>query len=157
MARKRKAENRPILLDHRYNSELVSKFINSIMKKGKKSVAEGIFYGSMDLIAEKIKDTDPFSVFNQAMENVKPLLEVRSRRVGGANYQVPTEVRPSRRQALAIRWLLASARARNERTMVERLANEFMDAYNKVGAAVKKREDTHKMAEANRAFAHFRW
>jgi small subunit ribosomal protein S7 len=157
MARKRRAEVKHILPDRRFSSELVSKFINSVMKKGKKSVAEGIFYGSMDLISEKIKDTDSFSVFNQAVENVKPLLEVRSRRVGGANYQVPTEVRPSRRQALAIRWILASTRARNERTMSERLANELMDAYNKVGAAVKKREDTHKMAEANRAFAHFRW
>lgn len=157
MARKRKAISKHNLPDRRYNSELVTKFVNSVMKKGKKSVAENIFYGSMDLIAEKIKDTDPFSVFNQAIENIKPLLEVRSRRVGGANYQVPTEVRPSRRQALAIRWVLASARARNERTMVERLANELMDAFNKVGATVKKREDTHKMAEANRAFAHFRW
>ena len=157
MSRKRRAEPRAIINDRRYDNALVAKFINNIMKKGKKSLAESIFYGAMDIIGEKIKDEEPFNVFSQAVENVKPLLEVRSRRVGGANYQVPSEVRPSRRQALAIRWILASANTRPEKTMKERLALEFIDAYNKVGVSIKKREDTHKMAEANRAFAHYRW
>jgi len=157
MARKHRAETRTILPDRRFNSELAAKFINNLMKRGKKSTAERIFYSALDIIGEKIKDEEPINVFNQAIENVKPLLEVRSRRVGGANYQVPTEVRPGRRQTLAIRWVLLSARSRPEKTMAQRLANEFMDAYNKMGTSIKKREDTHKMAEANRAFAHYRW
>lgn len=157
MSRKHRSEPRMITPDRRYDNPLVAKFINNIMKQGKKSLAEKIFYGAMEIIGEKVKDEEPFNVFSQAVENVKPLLEVRSRRVGGANYQVPSEVRPSRRQILAIRWLLASTRARPEKTMKERLALELIDAYNKVGVAIKKREDTHKMAEANRAFAHYRW
>jgi len=157
MPRKRRAQEREIMPDQRYNSVLAAKFINCILKRGKKSVSEGIFYRALDTIAEKVKDAEPINVFTQAVENVKPLLEVRSRRVGGANYQVPTEVRPVRRQSLAIRWLLDSTRSRNEKTMDQRLANELIDAYNKVGIAIKKREDTHKMAEANRAFAHYRW
>jgi len=157
MSRKRQAEPREIKPDQRYNSVLVSKFINNLMKRGKRSIAEGAFYGALELIGEKIKDEDPFNVFNKAMENVKPLLEVRSRRVGGANYQVPIEVRPTRRQALAIRWILQGAKGRPEKTLKERLGYELIDAYNKVGITIKKREDTHKMAEANRAFAHYRW
>jgi small subunit ribosomal protein S7 len=157
MSRKRRAEKREIKPDRKYNSEAVAKFINNLMMGGKKSTAENIFYSALDLISEKIKDEEPLNVFSQAMENVKPILEVRSRRVGGANYQVPTEVRPERRMALATRWVLACAKKRPEKTMGERLAKEFMDAYNKVGTAIKKREDTHKMAEANRAFAHYRW
>jgi small subunit ribosomal protein S7 len=157
MPRKRRAQEREIMPDQRYSSELATKFINCLLKRGKKSIAVAIFYQALDTIAEKIKDAEPINVFTQAVENVKPLLEVRSRRVGGANYQVPTEVRPIRRQSLAIRWILDSAKSRNEKTMAQRLANEFMDAYNKVGIAIKKREDTHKMAEANRAFAHYRW
>jgi small subunit ribosomal protein S7 len=157
MPRKRRAQEREIMPDQRYNSVLAAKFINCILKRGKKSVSEGIFYRALDTIAEKVKDAEPINVFTQAVENVKPLLEVRSRRVGGANYQVPTEVRPVRRQSLAIRWLLDSTRSRNEKTMDQRLANELIDAYNKVGIAIKKREDTHKIAEANRAFAHYRW
>ena len=157
MPRKRRAEPRVIPPDRVYNSVLAAKFINCLMRKGKKSLAERIFYSALDLIGEKIKDEEPINVFTQAVENVKPVLEVRSRRVGGANYQVPTEVRPERRQALAIRWIIQYARSRHERTMQERLAAELMDAYNKMGAAIKKREDTHKMAEANRAFAHYRW
>ena len=157
MPRKRRIEEREIPMDRVYGSVLVSKFINNIFRCGKKSVGEDIFYGAMEMIRKKIKEEEPLNVFNQAVENVKPMLEVRSRRVGGANYQVPIEVRPARRQALAIRWILQSARSRPEKTMAERLANELMDAYNKVGTAIKKREDTHKMAEANRAFAHYRW
>jgi len=157
MPRKRRAQERMMTPDQRHNSALAAKFINCILKRGKKSIAEAIFYQALDTIAEKIKDAEAINVFTQAVENVKPLLEVRSRRVGGANYQVPTEVRPVRRQSLAIRWILDSAKSRNEKTMAQRLANELMDAYNKVGIAIKKREDTHKMAEANRAFAHYRW
>ena len=157
MSRKHTADKRKILGDRHYNNTLVTKFINNLMIGGKKSTSEGIFYTALDMIGKKIKDEEPFNVFNQAVENVKPLLEVRSRRVGGANYQVPTEVRPERRQAVAIRWLLQSIRSRNEKTMAERLANEIMEAYNKQGNAIKKREETHRMAEANRAFAHYRW
>ncbi|RMF56292.1 MAG: 30S ribosomal protein S7, partial [Calditrichaeota bacterium] len=145
-----------VLPDPKYHSELVSKFINGIMLKGKKSKAEKIFYGAMDIIEAKLKK-DPMEVFHKAMENVAPLLEVRSRRVGGATYQVPVEVREKRRRSLAIRWLVGFARKRSEPTMAERLANEIIAAYKNEGAAVKKREDTHKMAEANKAFAHFRW
>ena len=139
-----------------YNSDLVARFMNSIMKKGKKSLAERIFYGAMDTIAEKI-NKDPIKVFNQALENVMPILEVRPRRVGGATYQVPVEVRKDRRIALGIRWILLNSRKRSGRTMKEKLAAELMDAYQGIGSSVKKREDTHKMAEANKAFAHYRW
>jgi len=156
MPRRRRPQKRTILPDPKYKNVVVAKFINGLMKSGKKSVAEKTFYAAMDQIEAKLKK-DPLEVFSKAMENVAPLLEVKSRRVGGATYQVPVEVRANRRQALAIRWLVRFSRERNERTMAERLANEFMAAYKGEGASVKKREDTHKMAEANKAFAHFRW
>ena len=139
-----------------YNSVLVTKLVNSIMLDGKKGVAQKVVYGAFDIIKEKTGN-EPLDVFTQAMENIMPVLETKTRRVGGANYQVPIEVRPARRQTLGLRWLTAYSRARGERTMAERLAGELMDAANNTGAAVKKREDTHKMAEANKAFAHFRW
>ena len=139
-----------------YNSVLVTKLVNSIMLDGKKGVAQKVVYGAFDIIKEKTGN-EPLDVFTQAMENIMPVLETKTRRVGGANYQVPMEVRPARRQTLGLRWLTAYSRARGERTMAERLAGELMDAANNTGAAVKKREDTHKMAEANMAFAHFRW
>ena len=139
-----------------YNSVLVTKLVNSIMLDGKKGVAQKVVYGAFDIIKEKTGN-EPLDVFTQAMENIMPVLETKTRRVGGANYQVPMEVRPARRQTLGLRWLTAYSRARGERTMAERLAGELMDACNNTGAAVKKREDTHKMAEANKAFAHFRW
>ena len=139
-----------------YNSVLVTKLVNSIMLDGKKGVAQKVVYGAFDIIKEKTGN-EPLEVFSQAMENIMPVLETKTRRVGGANYQVPMEVRPARRQTLGLRWLTAYSRARGERTMAERLAGELMDAANNTGAAVKKREDTHKMAEANKAFAHFRW
>ena len=139
-----------------YNSVLVTKLVNSIMLDGKKGVAQKVVYGAFDIIKEKTGN-EPLDVFTQAMENIVPVLETKTRRVGGANYQVPMEVRPARRQTLGLRWLTAYSRARGERTMAERLAGELMDAANNTGAAVKKREDTHKMAEANKAFAHFRW
>ena len=139
-----------------YNSVLVTKLVNSIMLDGKKGVAQKVVYGAFDIIKEKTGN-EPLDVFTQAMENIRPVLETKTRRVGGANYQVPMEVRPARRQTLGLRWLTAYSRARGERTMAERLAGELMDAANNTGAAVKKREDTHKMAEANKAFAHFRW
>ena len=139
-----------------YNSVLVTKLVNSIMLDGKKGVAQKVVYGAFDIIKEKTGN-EPLDVFTQAMENIMPVLECKTRRVGGANYQVPMEVRPARRQTLGLRWLTAYSRARGERTMAERLAGELMDAANNTGAAVKKREDTHKMAEANKAFAHFRW
>ena len=139
-----------------YNSVLVTKLVNSIMLDGKKGVAQQVVYGAFDIIKEKTGN-EPLDVFTQAMENIMPVLETKTRRVGGANYQVPMEVRPARRQTLGLRWLTAYSRARGERTMAERLAGELMDAANNTGAAVKKREDTHKMAEANKAFAHFRW
>ena len=139
-----------------YNSVLVTKLVNSIMLDGKKGVAQKVVYGAFDIIKEKTGN-EPLDVFTQAMENIMPVLETKTRRVGGANYQVPMEVRPARRQTLGLRWLTAYSRARGERTMAERLAGELMDAANDTGAAVKKREDTHKMAEANKAFAHFRW
>jgi len=147
---------REILPDPMYNSILVTKLVNSIMLDGKKGVAQKIVYGAFDLIKEKT-DKEPLEVFNQAMENIMPVLEVKSRRVGGATYQVPMEVRPARRQTLGLRWLTAYSRARGERTMAERLAGEIMDAANNTGASVKKREDVHRMAESNKAFAHFRW
>ena len=139
-----------------YNSVLVTKLVNSIMLDGKKGVAQKVVYGAFDIIKEKTGN-EPLDVFTQAMENIMPVLETKTRRVGGANYQVPMEVRPARRQTLGLRWLTAYSRARGERTMAERLAGELMDAANNTGAAVKKREDTHRMAESNKAFAHFRW
>ena len=156
MSRRHRAEKREIIPDPKFGDVILTKFMNSVMYDGKKSTAEGIVYGAFDIIEEKTK-TDPIEVFRQALENVAPAIEVRSRRVGGATYQVPVEVRPERRQALAIRWLIKAARARNDKTMVERLSGELMDAANNRGSAVKKREDTHRMAEANRAFSHYRW
>jgi small subunit ribosomal protein S7 len=156
MSRRHAAERREIIPDAKYGDTVVSKFMNSIMHAGKKSVAESIVYGALDQVEQRSRQ-DPVGVFHQALENIMPQIEVRSRRVGGATYQVPVEVRLERRQALAIRWLITSARGRNERTMVERLSGEFMDAANNRGNAVKKREDTHRMAEANRAFSHYRW
>jgi small subunit ribosomal protein S7 len=156
MSRRHKAEKREVNPDPKYNDLIVSKFMNSIMKQGKKSVAERIVYGALETVQAKAK-SNPLQLFHQALENVMPAVEVRSRRVGGATYQVPVEVRNERRQALAIRWLIAAARSRNENTMQERLSGELLDAANNRGTAVKKREDTHKMAEANRAFSHYRW
>ncbi|MBQ3533097.1 MAG: 30S ribosomal protein S7 [Oscillospiraceae bacterium] len=156
MPRRGNVPKREILPDPMYNSVLVTKLVNSIMLDGKKGVAQKVVYGAFDLIKEKT-DKEPLEVFNQAMENIMPSLEVKSRRVGGATYQVPMEVRPARRQTLGLRWLTAYSRARGERTMAERLAGEIMDAANNTGASVKKREDVHRMAESNKAFAHFRW
>ena len=156
MPRRGNVPKREILPDPMYNSVLVTKLVNSIMLDGKKGVAQKVVYGAFDIIKEKTGN-EPLDVFTQAMENIMPVLETKTRRVGGANYQVPLEVRPARRQTLGLRWLTAYSRARGERTMAERLAGELMDAANNTGAAVKKREDTHKMAEANKAFAHFRW
>jgi small subunit ribosomal protein S7 len=156
MSRRHRAEKREVNPDPKYNDLIVSKFMNSIMKQGTKSVAERIVYGALETVQAKAK-SNPLQLFHQALENVMPAVEVRSRRVGGATYQVPVEVRNERRQALAIRWLIAAARARNENTMEERLSGELLDAANNRGTAVKKREDTHKMAEANRAFSHYRW
>jgi small subunit ribosomal protein S7 len=156
MSRRHRAEKREILPDPKFGNVVVTKFMNSIMYAGKKSVAEHIVYGALDVIEGKTKQS-PLSVFEQALDNVMPSIEVRSRRVGGATYQVPVEVRTSRRQALGIRWLISAARERNEKTMVERLSAELLDASNNRGNAVKKREDTHRMAEANRAFSHYRW
>ena len=156
MSRRRRAVKRDVLPDPKYGSKLITKFINCMMLKGKKGVSESIFYNAMDLMEVRIKK-DPLEVFNQALENVKPIVEVRSRRVGGATYQVPVEIRQDRRQALGIRWLIKNARNRSEKTMHERLAAELMDAYNNTGTSIKKKEDTHKMAEANKAFAHYRW
>ncbi len=156
MSRRRHAILRPTMPDVRHGSELVTKFVSCMMWDGKRSLAERIFYGALDRIAEKSGE-DAFEIFESAVENVKPTVEVKSRRVGGANYQVPIEVRPARRQALALRWLISAARARGEKTMVERLGGELLDAHNRQGTAYKKREDTHRMAEANKAFAHYRW
>jgi small subunit ribosomal protein S7 len=156
MPRRRVVAKREILPDPLYNSQLVTKFINSVMKKGKKSLAEGTLYGALNRVAEKTQD-DPMKTFKKAIENVKPALEVKSRRVGGSTYQVPVEVRPNRRTSLAIRWIIEYAAQRGEKTMREKLAAEFMDAANLRGGAVKKKDDTHKMAEANKAFAHYRW
>ncbi len=156
MSRRHRAEKREINPDPKFGDVVLTKFMNLIMQDGKKSVAERIVYGALDKMEAKVKQ-DPIQLFHQALENVKPALEVRSRRVGGATYQVPVEVRSERKQALAIRWIIAAARARNEDTMVDRLSGEFMDAANNRGSAVKKREDTHRMAEANRAFSHYRW
>jgi small subunit ribosomal protein S7 len=157
MPRRREIPKRELVADPLYNSTLVSKFINSVMHGGKKSTAEQIFYKSFDIIKEKTGD-DPLKVFKKALDNVKPSLEVKSRRVGGSNYQVPVEVNPNRRMSLSIRWLVSHARSRGDgKTMEEKLANELLDASNLRGGAVKKREDTHRMAEANKAFAHYRW
>jgi len=156
MARRRRPEKREILPDPVYGDQVLSKFMNSVMLDGKKSVAEAIVYGALETIEQRAK-REPIGVFHEALNNVKPGIEVRSRRVGGATYQVPVEVRPERAQALAIRWLIASARNRSEHTMAARLSGELMDAANNRGNAVKKREDTHRMAEANRAFSHYRW
>ena len=156
MPRRSCAAKRDVLADPMYNSKLVTKLINNIMYDGKKGVAQKIVYDAFDIIREKT-GKEPLDAFQEAMENIMPSLEVKARRVGGSTYQVPIEVRPDRRQTLGLRWLTLYARARNERTMRERLAGEIMDAINGVGGAVKKREDTHKMADANKAFAHFRW
>ena len=156
MSRRHRAEKREILPDPKFGNIVITKFMNAIMYDGKKSVAEQIVYGALDTIEQKTKQP-PLGVFQSALENVMPALEVRSRRVGGATYQVPVEVRTDRRQALGIRWIITSARGRNEKTMTERLSAELLDASNNRGNAVKKREDTHKMAEANRAFSHYRW
>ncbi|HEY2930460.1 MAG TPA: 30S ribosomal protein S7 [Acidobacteriota bacterium] len=156
MPRRREIPKREVLPDAVYNSELVTKFINGVMLQGKKSLAESTFYKALDIVKDKTKD-DPLKVFKKAMDNVKPLLEVKSRRVGGSTYQVPVEVNPHRRTSLGIRWLVTYSRHRGEKTMEERLAAELMDAANSRGSAVKKRDDVHKMAEANKAFAHFRW
>jgi small subunit ribosomal protein S7 len=156
MSRRHRAEKREIIPDAKYGDIVLTKFMNSVMYDGKKSVAEQIVYGALDTIESKLK-TDPLPVFKSALENVAPSIEVRSRRVGGATYQVPVEVRAERRQALAIRWLIQAARGRNDKTMVDRLSAELIDASNNRGNAVKKREDTHRMAEANRAFSHYRW
>jgi small subunit ribosomal protein S7 len=156
MSRRHSAEKREINPDPKFNDLVLSKFMNSIMYEGKKSVAESIVYGALDRVQSRAK-SDPLQLFHQALDNVAPAVEVRSRRVGGATYQVPVEVRTERRQALAIRWIITAARARNENTMEERLSAELLDAANNRGTAVKKREDTHKMAEANRAFSHYRW
>lgn len=154
--RRRRPVKREVLPDPKYSSKLVSKFVNCMMIDGKKGVSETSFYKAMEII-EKKTQKDPIEVFVQSLENVKPLVEVKSRRVGGATYQVPVEIRPERRQALGIRWIINYARNRSEKTMFQRLAGELLDAYNNTGASVKKREDTHKMAEANKAFAHFKF
>ncbi|AML50602.1 MULTISPECIES: 30S ribosomal protein S7 [Falsihalocynthiibacter] len=156
MSRRHAAEKREVLPDAKFGDKVLTKFMNNLMIDGKKSVAESIVYNAFDRVEDKIKRA-PVEVFHEALENIKPSLEVRSRRVGGATYQVPVDVRPERREALAIRWLITSARKRNENTMEERLAGELLDAVNNRGTAVKKREDTHKMAEANKAFSHYRW
>ena len=156
MSRRRAADKREVIPDAKYGDTVLAKFINSVMEQGKKGVAERIVYGALEKISKKVSQ-DALRVFHDAIENVKPTVEVRSRRVGGATYQVPVEVRPERRQALAFRWLVTNARGRNEKTMVDRLSNELMDAAANRGGAVKKREDTHRMAEANRAFSHYRW
>ncbi len=157
MSRRRVAEKRPIDPDPRYNSVLVSKFTNGLMERGKKSLAQRIFYDAMDIVKTKMPDEDELVVFEEAMEKVRPKVEVKSRRVGGATYQVPMEVRQVRRNALAIRWIIGFAKSRSGRSMSEKLAAEILDAYNDRGASVKKRDDTHRMAEANKAFAHYRW
>jgi len=157
MPRKKLIEKKAVVPDPRYNSNLVSKFTNCLMKDGKKSLARHLFYGAMEIIDQRVPDEEPLAVFETAMENVRPRVEVKSRRVGGATYQVPVEVRPDRRNALAIRWIINFAVHRSGQSMPEKLAAELLDAYNNRGAAVKKREDTHKMAEANKAFAHYRW
>ena len=156
MSRRRQAEKREVLPDAKFGDVILAKFMNVMMVDGKKSVAEGTVYDALDRIAQRTRN-EPLRVFHDALNNVRPYVEVRSRRVGGATYQVPVEVRPERSQALAIRWLITASRARSERTMMERLSNELMDAAQQRGTAIKKREDTHRMAEANKAFSHYRW
>ena len=156
MPRRREVPKRETLPDPLYSSTLITKFINCMMEKGKKSVSEGIFYGALDVVKDRAKE-DPVKVFKKAMDTVKPVLEVKSRRVGGATYQVPVEVSQDRRTSLAIRWIITNARSRSEKTMREKLAGEILDASNNRGGAIKKKEDTHRMAEANKAFAHYRW
>jgi len=156
MPRRREVVKRDVLPDPKYDNKMVTKFINSLMLDGKKSTAEGIFYGSLDIIKDRTSE-DPLEIFLQALSNVKPSLEVKSRRVGGATYQVPIEVRADRKNALALRWVISYARERGEKTMKERLAGELMDAANNEGASIKKKQDTFRMAEANKAFAHYRW
>ncbi len=156
MPRRRRPLKRDVLPDPKFGSKLVTKFINVMMLDGKKGVSESIFYNALEMISEKTKK-DPLEVFVQALENVKPIVEVKSRRVGGATYQVPVEIRPERRQALGIRWLIMNSRNRSEKTMHQKLAGELIDAFNNTGTSIKKREDTHKMAEANKAFAHYKW
>ncbi|MBN2434698.1 MAG: 30S ribosomal protein S7 [Spirochaetes bacterium] len=156
MSRRRRPVRREVLPDPKFSSQLVTKFINVMMYDGKKGVSESIFYDAMDIIKSKV-DQNPVEVFEKALDNVKPLLEVKSRRVGGATYQVPVEIRPERRQALGMRWLITASRARAEKTMSQRLAAELIGAFNNTGASIKKKEDTHKMAEANKAFAHYKW
>jgi small subunit ribosomal protein S7 len=157
MSRRRRVIKKRVSLDSKYKSPLVARFITGLMSDGKKSIAERIFYSSLDLIGQQIQDTPPIKVVEKAVERVKPYLEVKSRRVGGATYQVPVEVRPGRQLALAIRWIVSYARARKGKPMQDRLAAELLEAYKGEGASIKKREDTHKMAEANKAFAHYRW
>jgi small subunit ribosomal protein S7 len=156
MPRKGEVRRREVLPDPKFHDRMVAKFVNSMMASGKKSTAEQILYGALDRIADRTKE-DPLVIFKRALDNVRPVVEVRSRRVGGATYQVPVEVRPSRRAALAMRWLVVHARQRGEKSMAERLAGELIDAANNRGAAIKKKEDTHRMADANKAFAHYRW
>jgi small subunit ribosomal protein S7 len=156
MPRRGQILKRKVLPDPKYHDRLVMKFVNNLMHRGKKSLAERIFYGAMDIIEQRTRE-EPLKLFKRAMDNVKPVIEVKARRVGGATYQVPVEIRPQRRTALAMRWLITYARARGEKTMMERLAAELIDAANNRGSSIKKREDTHKMAEANKAFAHYRW
>ena len=156
MPRRREVTKREIIPDPKYNNKMVAQFVNNLLKQGKKSTAESILYGAFDIIEKRVKEP-PVDVFEKALSNVKPVIEVKSRRVGGSTYQVPVEVRPSRRQTLGIRWLVEFARKRSGHTMSERLAGEIMEAANNTGSAVKRREDTHRMAEANRAFAHYRW
>ena len=156
MPRRKVVAKRPVLPDAKYNDQFITRCINVLMKEGKKSLAEHIIYGALEIIRERTGE-DPLKVFRQAVDNVKPVLEVRSRRVGGSTYQIPVDVPPDRRVALSMRWIVGSARSRGERGMMRRLAAELVDAYNNTGSAVKKREDTHRMAEANKAFAHYRW
>jgi small subunit ribosomal protein S7 len=156
MARRRRAVRRSVIPDPKYGSELITKFVNCMMFEGKKGVSESTFYKAMDILQSKT-NKEALEAFNQALENVKPLVEVRSRRVGGATYQIPVDIRPERRQALGIRWLIINSRTRPEKTMFQRLAGELIDAYNNTGTSIKKKEDTHKMADANKAFAHYKW
>ena len=156
MPRRKVVAKRPVLPDSKYNDQFITRCINVLMKEGKKSLAEHIMYGALEIVRERTSE-DPLKVFRQAVDNVKPVLEVRSRRVGGSTYQIPVDVPPDRRVALSMRWIVGSARSRGERSMMRRLAAELVDAYNNTGSAVKKREDTHRMAEANKAFAHYRW
>jgi len=157
MARRRETVKREVLPDPKFNSRTLTKFVNTVMKKGKKSVAEAIVYGAMDTIKTKLPNEDPIHVFNQALDNAKPLLQVKSRRVGGATYQVPVEIAPATRTAIAFRWIIDFSRKRGEKTMREKLAAELIDCYNNQGTTIKRKDDTHRMAEANKAFAHFRF